>query len=84
MKTLTKQQVDEIHFLANLPDELIDTNDIPEQTNWDNAIVGKFFDHKKTSVVIDDTILIWFKKQCGRNYQKAISKVLGDYVQQHS
>ncbi|MDA1342682.1 MAG: hypothetical protein O2966_02140 [Proteobacteria bacterium] len=43
MKKLTKQQAEELNHLVLLPDEAIDTSDIPEKTNWKNAVVGRFF-----------------------------------------
>jgi hypothetical protein len=43
MKKPTKQQVEELNHMALLPDEAIDTSYIPKQTNWENAIVGRFY-----------------------------------------
>lgn len=84
MKKLTKQQVEELNHLAQLPDEAIDTSDIPEQTNWENAVVGRFYTKKtKTSVEIDNEILSWFKAKNSRDYQRMINKALIEYMKQH-
>lgn len=32
----------QLKAIEKMPDSEIDTSDIPEITNWDNAIVGKF------------------------------------------
>ena len=40
MNKLTKKQTAELNHLASMPDESIDTSDIPEQTNWKNALRG--------------------------------------------
>lgn len=43
MNKLTKLQTEELNFVALLPDDSIDTSDIPEQTDWNNAHVGRFY-----------------------------------------
>jgi len=43
MKKLTVKQVKELARLRDLPDEKIDLSDIPEQTDWRGAVVGKFY-----------------------------------------
>jgi uncharacterized protein (DUF4415 family) len=84
MKKLSKQQIEELNLLANLPDDEIDTSDIPEQTNWDNAVIGKFYSKNQQAIRIDNEILTWFKSKGGRDYQHMINKALFDYVQQHN
>ena len=84
MKKLTKQQLEELNLLANSPDDEIDISDIPEQTNWDNAVVGKFYNKNQQAIRIDNEILTWFKNKGGRDYQHMINKALFDYVQQHN
>lgn len=82
MNKLTKKQLAELEQLAALPDEAIDTSDIAEQTNWDNATVGKFYSAShQSSVKLDKDILAWFKTQGGRQYQKMINQTLRDYIQ---
>lgn len=43
MKKLTVKQAKELARLRDLPDEKIDLSDIPEQTDWSGAVVGKFY-----------------------------------------
>jgi putative addiction module component (TIGR02574 family) len=53
MKKLTKEQTEELNQLALLSDEAIDTSDIPEQTNWKNAVVGRFYSKHKSKTSTD-------------------------------
>ena len=52
MKALTKTQQKSLKTLANMTDNEIDTSDIPEISNWDNAVVGKFYKPIKQPVTI--------------------------------
>ena len=61
MSKLTKVQEKQIKALENMPDSEIDTSDIPEVTNWDNAVASKFYrpikkrldkDRKLTSITL--------------------------------
>ncbi len=82
MNKLTKKQIAELNYLASMPDELIDTSDISEQTNWQNASIGRFYSAThQSSVKLDDDILAWFKDKNGRHYQKMINQALRDYIQ---
>lgn len=83
MNKLTKKQTAELNYLASLPNDGIDTSDIPEQTNWQNATVGRFYSATHQSKVkLDNDILAWFKANNGRHYQKMINQALRDYMQQ--
>jgi uncharacterized protein (DUF4415 family) len=79
MNTLTKQQLEELNQLAMLPDEAIDTSDIPEQINWDNAVRGRFY--VAENVALEPDILAWFKAKNGQRYQQMINETLRDYIQ---
>jgi uncharacterized protein (DUF4415 family) len=83
MNKLTKQQSTELDYLATLPDEAIDTSDITEQTNWQNASIGQFYRASHQSKIkLDNDIVAWFKANNGRHYQKMINQALRDYMQQ--
>ena len=41
-RNLSEEQIKELEFLANMPDEDIDTSDIPEVLDWSGAIRGLF------------------------------------------
>ncbi len=82
MNTLTKQQTEELNQLALLPDEMIDTSDIPEQTNWDNVVRGRFY--VAENIELEPDILAWFKAKSGQRYQQMINETLRDYIQHAS
>ena len=65
-----------------MPDEVIDTSDIPETTDWSKAIVGKYYRPVKKQVTLrlDADMLEWFRTQSGR-YQTQINQVLRRYME---
>jgi uncharacterized protein (DUF4415 family) len=84
MSKLTKQQIDELKALSDIPDKSIDTSDIPEVTDFSSAQIGKFYRPVKQTVTIrlDADIVEWFKNQDSR-YQTHINRALRQYVQAH-
>ena len=74
---LSKTRLSEIE---NLPDDMIDTSDIPELDNdfWENArrIVPENY------LQIEQEILEWFKGQ-GQDYHARINTVLRSYMEAH-
>jgi len=84
-KTLTKQQKADLAALEALPDEGIDTSDIPEILNWSDAQRGLFYRPVKKQITLrlDADILAWFKKRVpdGRGYQTEINRALRQHVQ---
>lgn len=82
MNKLTKKQTAELNYLASLSDEAIDTSDIPEQTNWKNAKIGRFYcTSRQNAIKVDKDILAWFKAKNGHRYQQMINQALRDYIQ---
>ena len=83
MSRLTKAQIEQIKALENISDSEIDTSDIPEITNWDDAVVGKFYRPIKKPVTIrlDIDVIEWFKSQNGK-YQSNINKALREYMKE--
>jgi uncharacterized protein (DUF4415 family) len=77
MKRKARRTIREIANLAALPDERIDTSDIPELRDWSGAVVGKFYRPIKEPVTIrlDADVLAWLKSQ-GRGYQTRINYLL--------
>ena len=63
--------------LAAMPDEEIDTADIPEITDWSKAVVGRFYRPVKETVTIrlDADVLDWLK-QGGKGYQTRVNGIL--------
>ena len=81
MNKRTKKQLAELKKLADMPDDKIDTSDIQEITNWNNAVVGKYYKpiKKQVTLRLDADMLEWFKSQGGK-YQTRINQVLRDYM----
>lgn len=75
---LSKKRLQEI---ANYPDELIDTSDIPELTEewFKNAVLVMPEKKVPVSLRLDKEIVEWFKQQ-GKGYQSKINAVLSTYV----
>ena len=84
---LTESQRAEIAALENLPDEEMDTADIPEVIDWQGASRGVFYRPVKRQVTLrlDADVLTWFKAhaQGGRGYQTDINRALRNHVQRH-
>lgn len=78
---MSPRQKAELTALVKRPDSAIDTRDIPEVTNWDEAEIGKFYRPRKQIVTIrlDADILAWFKAR-SRKYQTALNQALRDHV----
>jgi uncharacterized protein (DUF4415 family) len=79
-------QRDRLLKLAALPDDNIDTSDIPEAPpgSWTDAEVGRFYRPRKEAVTIrlDADVLEWFRRSTpgGRGYQTSINAALRDYI----
>ena len=84
MNKRTRKQKAELKKLASMPDNEIDTSDIPETTDWSNAVVGKYYRPVKKQVTLrlDADMLEWFKSQKGK-YQTQINQVLRQYMESH-
>src|ERR1017187_594261 len=72
-RVLTSQQKKELSALAALPDDQIDTSDIPELPvgAWKDAVRGRFYRPVKRAVSmrLDADVIAWLKKR-GRGYQR--------------
>lgn len=84
-KDLSQEQRDQLAKLADLPDDQIDTLDIPEAPaeNWVHAHRGHLYQPLKQPVTIrlDADVLAWFKEHvAGGGYQTEINRVLRRYV----
>ncbi len=82
-KGLTREQKAEIKALANLPDEKIDTSDIPEILDWSGAKRGLLYRPKQQITLrLDADVLAWFRATApdGRGYQTEINRVLREHA----
>lgn len=85
---LLPEQEAEIAALAALPDERINTRDIPEQHDWSGARRGVFYRPVKRQLTlrIDADLIDWFKTRANNSdgYQTRINDALRAYVTQQS
>lgn len=69
----------ELERLAAMPEESIDTSDLPElgEAFWQNAERGRFYRPVKesTTIRVDADVLHWLKSK-GRGYQTRINAIL--------
>lgn len=68
--------------LQNIPEDAIDTSDIPEldANFWSKAKLVKPITKKSISIRVDSDVLDWFKSQ-GKGYQSLMNAVLRSYVE---
>jgi len=88
-KSLSKSELAELEYLANLADSEIDTTDIPEapEESWALARRGAFYRPLKQPVTIrlDADVIGWFKDHAeGSGYQTAINRVLRQHVEEQT
>lgn len=83
--SLTKDQRAELTSLEALPDDRIDTSDIPELAHRPDAKRGVFYRPLKQQITLrlDADVVAWFKNRTpgGRGYQTAINRALRQHVQ---
>ena len=82
----TKEELAELEALEALPDDQIDTSDIPETLDWSGAKRGLFYRPVKQQITLrlDADLVAWFKHQApgGRGYQTDINRALRSHVEQ--
>jgi uncharacterized protein (DUF4415 family) len=78
-QALTQRQKRELAALAALPDDRIDTSDIPELPPgaWKNALRGRFYRPVKQAVSmrLDTDVIAWLRKS-GKGYQTRANRIL--------
>ena len=81
----TKEELAELDALEALPDDQIDTSDIPETLDWSDAKRGLFYRPVKQQITLrlDADVVAWFKQQApdGRGYQTDINRALRLHVE---
>ena len=80
-RTLSRKQKAELKALASMPDDAIDTSEIPEVTDWTAGQPGMFYQPIKTQLTLrlDADIVAWFKRK-GGGYQTRINRALREYA----
>jgi uncharacterized protein (DUF4415 family) len=85
-KPLTPAQKAELDALAAMPDDQINTTDVPEQRDWSGARRGLFFRpiKKQLTLRLDADLIDWFKTHAsrGEGYQTRINSALREYIAQ--
>ena len=79
-KCSNKQDAEIGRLLAKgtIPDDQLDLSDIPEVTDWSNAVHHNQFYRpvkQQTSIRLDADVLAWFKAQ-GKGYQTRMNEIL--------
>ena len=85
-KALTEEQEAEIGALASVPDEKIDTSDVPEILDWSGARRGLLYRPVKQQITLrlDADVVAWFRANApnGRGYQTEMNRVLREHARQ--
>lgn len=81
----TKESRTDWQKLESVPDEKIDTSDVPELDAdfFRNAKVRLPAGKQLVSLRVDRDVLDWFKRQ-GKGYQTKINAILRAYVRAHT
>jgi uncharacterized protein (DUF4415 family) len=76
---LTTRQKRELAVLAAMPDDQIDTSDIPElpPSAWKHAVRGRFYRPLKQAISmrLDADVVAWLKQR-GKGYQTRANSIL--------
>jgi uncharacterized protein (DUF4415 family) len=87
-KPLTAKQRADLAALAAMPDDKIDTADLPEKADWSGAKRGMFYRPVKKQITlrIDADLIEWFRQNTTSDigYRTRINKALRDYVVQQA
>ena len=77
----------EIDALVLLPDDRIDTSDIPEIFDRSKSIRGFFYcpEKREIQLTLDDFVIDWFKENSGggQGFHEYINDVLLEHIRQH-
>ena len=81
---LTQAQREQLAAVERLPDDQIDTTDIPETLDWSGARRGVFYRpvEERITLRLDADVVSWFKAnvQDGHDYRKDINLALCEYI----
>ena len=81
---LNPEQFARLERLSALPDEAIDTSDIPEVRDWTSAKRGLFYTvpGDKVAIGVDSEVVAWFRSRspAGEEYENRINRVLSEHI----
>jgi uncharacterized protein (DUF4415 family) len=81
---LTVREQAELTALEALPDEAIDTREMPEIKDWSRAERGRFYRPVKRQITLRlDADVIDFFERGGKGYQTRMNEALREWVEQH-
>jgi uncharacterized protein (DUF4415 family) len=81
-KALTPDMAAELRALEAMPDQAIDTTDIPEVLDWTGARRGRFHRPLKRQITLRlDADLVDFFEGQGKGYQTRINAALREWVE---
>ncbi len=87
-KGITPEIAANLAEIEAMSDDDIDLSDMPEVTDWSNAVRGKFYRPVKQQVTLrlDADVLHWFKTHGGgaRGYQTKINAALRRFVEEEA
>ena len=82
-KATDSGQLARLQRIAALPDDQIDTGDIPEVADWSGAARGlRRPQQEAVTIRLDAEVLAFFRKH-GRQYQAEINRALRAWVREH-
>ena len=74
----------QLQALADMPEDEINTDDIPELLDWSGARRGVFYRPVKQQITLrlDSDVVAWFKTHAkgGKGYQTDINRALREHV----
>jgi len=81
---LTAELKAELDALEAMPENEIDTSEMPPVSDWSKAVRGPFFRPIKRplSMRLDADMVDWFQRQ-GQGYQTRMNSVLREYFEAH-
>jgi uncharacterized protein (DUF4415 family) len=84
-KQLTPKLRAQLKVLAAMPENEIDTTEMPPVTDWSHAVRGPFYRPIKRplSLRVDADVVDWFQRQ-GHGYQTRMNVALREYVERRS
>jgi uncharacterized protein (DUF4415 family) len=81
---LTERQRAELAALEALPEDAIDTREMPEIKDWSEAERGRFYRPVKRQITLRlDADLVDFFERAGKGYQTRMNEALREWVELH-
>ncbi|MBX9593243.1 MAG: BrnA antitoxin family protein [Roseomonas sp.] len=78
---MTPEMEAHLREVAAMPDETIDTSDIPEVLDWSDAVRGGMYRPVKRQITLRlDADLVDFFEAAGKGYQTRINAALREWV----